>query len=63
VPAQGREHGGEQAGQDQQGEPGQDRGRPGLGRGQAGQQQQAGAEERTDVEGGATRGRQVLVLG
>src|SRR5215472_17036328 len=40
--------------------PGDDRGRPGLGGGEAGEEQQAGAQESPDVEGSAARGRQAL---
>jgi hypothetical protein len=60
APAQSREHGGEQARKAQQGYPGKDRGGPGLGGGKARQEQQTGAEDRPDVQGGAARGRQVL---
>src|SRR4029077_12185739 len=61
LPAQGRKHGGEQPRQDQQRQPGQDRGRAGLGGGQPRQQQQAGAEDRPDVEGSAAGGGQVVL--
>src|SRR5262249_49926529 len=60
APAERRENGGEQAGQAEQGDPGPDRRRPGPRRGETGQQQQAGAEEGADVEGGSPGDRQVL---
>jgi len=46
----------EQPGHRQQAEPGQDRSRAGQLGGQAGQQQQAGSEQRPDVQRGASRG-------
>src|ERR1700728_4514029 len=61
-PAQGREHSGEQPRQPQQRQPGEDRSRPGLGRGQARQEQQAGPEDRPDVQCRAARGGEVRLV-
>ena len=60
LPAQGREHGREQARQAQQAEPGEDRRRARLRGGEARQEQEAGPEQGADIERGAARCGQVL---